>query len=61
MGYMMIIYIAGIQNIPEDVMEAARIDGAGEFRTFNTIILSNSLTSGPISFSLSSKYILPFK
>ncbi len=28
MGYMMIIYIAGIQNIPEDVVEAARIDGA---------------------------------
>lgn len=28
MGYMMIIYIAGIQNIPEDVLEAAKIDGA---------------------------------
>lgn len=27
-GYMMIIYIAGIQNIPEDLIEAARIDGA---------------------------------
>ncbi len=27
-GYMMIIYIAGLQNIPEDVIEAARIDGA---------------------------------
>lgn len=27
-GYMMIIYIAGIQNIPEDVLEAALIDGA---------------------------------
>ncbi|MDR1449004.1 MAG: sugar ABC transporter permease [Propionibacteriaceae bacterium] len=28
-GYMMIIYIAGIQNIPGDVVEAAAIDGAG--------------------------------
>ena len=27
-GYMMIIYIAGIQNIPGDVIEAAQIDGA---------------------------------
>ncbi len=32
MGYMMIIYIAGIQNIPEDVMEAAKIDGATPFQ-----------------------------
>jgi raffinose/stachyose/melibiose transport system permease protein len=28
-GYMMVIYIAGIQNIPEDVLEAADIDAAG--------------------------------
>ncbi|MDR0284013.1 MAG: sugar ABC transporter permease [Propionibacteriaceae bacterium] len=27
-GYMMVIYIAGFQNIPGDVMEAADIDGA---------------------------------
>lgn len=27
-GYMMIIYIAGIQNIPLELMEAARMDGA---------------------------------
>ncbi|OYP10812.1 ABC transporter permease, partial [Lachnotalea glycerini] len=27
-GYMMIIYIAGIQNVPEDLIEAAKIDGA---------------------------------
>ena len=27
-GYMMIIYIAGIQNIPTDILEAARVDGA---------------------------------
>ena len=27
-GYMMIIYIAGLQNVPEDVLEAAKVDGA---------------------------------
>ena len=27
-GYMMIIYIAGLQNVPTDLIEAARIDGA---------------------------------
>ena len=27
-GYMMIIYISGIQNIPGDLIEAAKIDGA---------------------------------
>ncbi len=29
-GYMMIIYIAGLQNVPLDLLEAARIDGANE-------------------------------
>ena len=29
-GYMMIIYIAGLQSIPNDYLEAARIDGANE-------------------------------
>ncbi|MDR1432688.1 MAG: sugar ABC transporter permease [Propionibacteriaceae bacterium] len=28
-GYMMVIYIAGIQNIPGEVIEAAEVDGAG--------------------------------
>jgi len=32
-GYMMIIYIAGLQNVPEDLIEAAEIDGAGKFAT----------------------------
>lgn len=27
-GYMMIIYIAGLQNVPTDLLEAAQIDGA---------------------------------
>lgn len=32
-GYMMIIYIAGIQNIPENLSEAAAIDGASPFQS----------------------------
>lgn len=32
-GYMMVIYIAGLQNIPSDLLEAASIDGAGPVRT----------------------------
>ncbi len=38
-GYMMIIYIAGLQSIPGDVMEAAAIDGAGSvYRLFKITI-----------------------
>ncbi|MDR1901110.1 MAG: sugar ABC transporter permease [Treponema sp.] len=32
-GYIMIIYITGIQSIPDEVIEAAHVDGAGFWRT----------------------------
>ena len=32
-GYMMVIYIAGLQNIPTDILEAASIDGSSPLRT----------------------------
>lgn len=32
-GYMMVIYIAGLQSIPDDLLEAAAIDGASSFKT----------------------------
>ena len=38
-GYMMIIYIAGIQNVPSDVLEAAKIDGASPTQTLFKIII----------------------
>lgn len=38
-GYMMIIYIAQIQNISESVIEASKIDGAGWFQRLRNIIL----------------------
>lgn len=36
-GYMTIIYLTGLQNIPKDLYEAAEIDGAGAWRRFRTI------------------------
>ncbi|HZF13738.1 MAG TPA: sugar ABC transporter permease [Thermoanaerobaculia bacterium] len=38
-GYNMIIFLAGLQNIPEELYEAARIDGAGAWRQFRHITL----------------------
>lgn len=38
-GYMMIIYIAGLQSVPEQLTEAARIDGAGPFKTLTKVTL----------------------
>lgn len=38
-GYMMIIYIAGIQNVPGELIEAARIDGATSVQVLGKVIL----------------------
>ncbi len=38
-GYNMIIFIAGLQNIPEDLYEAASIEGASEWQQFKSITL----------------------
>lgn len=44
-GYMMIIYIAGIQNISDDILEAAKVDGAGSFLTLTKIIIPSVMPS----------------
>lgn len=44
-GYMMIIYIAGIQGISEDMMEAAKIDGANKWQTLRTVVIPNVMHS----------------
>ena len=44
-GYMMIIYIAGIQNIPTAILEAARVDGAGPIRTLFSITIPSVMPS----------------
>jgi multiple sugar transport system permease protein len=33
-GYNMVIFVAGLQSIPEDMYDAARVDGAGTWHTF---------------------------
>lgn len=44
-GYMMIIYIAGLQSIPEDMMEAAVIDGANKWQTLWKVTIPNVMSS----------------
>ena len=36
-GYMMIIYIAGIQNIPTDLQDASKVDGASRLQTLRHV------------------------
>ena len=38
-GYMMVIYIAGLQNIPDDLLEAAAIDGASPWQMLRKVTL----------------------
>lgn len=38
-GYMMIIYIAGIQNIPQELVDAARVDGAGKWGMLKNVTI----------------------
>lgn len=38
-GYMMIIYIAGIQNIPGELIEAAQIDGANKGQLLKNVVI----------------------
>jgi ABC-type sugar transport system permease subunit len=37
MGLPMVIYLAGLQNVPEDLTDAARIDGANDFQVFRHV------------------------
>ena len=44
-GYMMIIYIAGLQAVPEDMLEAAKIDGATRRQTLFKVVIPNVMPS----------------
>ena len=52
-GYMMIIYIAGLQAVPEDMLEAARIDGATRAQTLFKVTIPNVMPSITICMFLS--------
>ena len=52
-GYMMIIYIAGLQAVPEDMLEAAKIDGANGWQTLIKVTIPNVMSSITICLFLS--------
>lgn len=52
-GYMMIIYIAGLQAIPGDIMEAAQIDGAAGLQRLFRITIPMMMASVTICIFLS--------
>lgn len=51
-GYMMVIYIAGIQNIPRELYEAAKIDGASRQSTLKNITIPMVMPSVTICLFL---------
>lgn len=58
-GYAMVIFLAGLQNIPDDLYEAASIDGANPFHKFFQITLP--LLSPTTFFILVTTMINSFK
>ena len=44
-GYMMIIYIAGLQNVPDDLIEAAEIDGATKLQVLYKVKIPMVMSS----------------
>ena len=44
-GYVMALFLAGLRGIPEDLREAAKMDGAGPWTVYARIIMPNS---GPV-------------
>ncbi len=51
-GYYMIVYLAGLQNIPTEIIEAAKIDGATGWQRFSYITLPMMIPSLTISLFL---------
>ncbi|WP_373232453.1 carbohydrate ABC transporter permease [Cohnella sp.] len=52
-GYMMVIFIAGLMNVPKDIMEAATIDGAGRWKQLSRMILPLMVPSFIVTVFLS--------
>lgn len=49
LGYNILFYLAGLQNVPHDLIEAAAIDGANAWRRFRNVIIPSL---SPITFFL---------
>lgn len=52
-GYMMIIYIAGLQNVPNDFIEAAKMDGANGMQILRKITIPSIMPQITICLFLS--------
>lgn len=51
-GVAMVIYLAGLQNVPDELIEAAHLDGAGPIRRFFSIILPELRPAATIAVML---------
>ncbi|WP_076463920.1 carbohydrate ABC transporter permease [Actinomyces mediterranea] len=51
-GYMMIIYIAGLQSVPPELIEAAEIDGAGKWSILRNVTIPMVMPSVTICLFL---------
>ncbi len=58
-GYIMMIYIAALQNVPQDLIEASKIDGANGIQRLRTIILP--LVAQAFTISLFLTLVTSFK
>lgn len=41
LGYTVVLWLAGILTVPQDMIEAAKVDGAGRLRIFRSILMPN--------------------
>ena len=39
MGYAMVIFLDGLRGVPQELLDAARVDGAGKVKRFFRIVL----------------------
>lgn len=51
-GVAMVIYLAGLQNVPDEIVEAAHLDGAGAVRRFFSVVLPQLGPSATIALML---------
>ena len=54
----MIFYLAGLQNLPSDVYEAAKMEGAKPFYTFRRIKLYVTFESGANKYRFTTTYVI---
>lgn len=52
-GFNMVVFVAGMQSIPDDFFEAARIDGAGRWQTLKSITIPLMVQSFAVTFVFS--------